>query len=62
MEDLSKVRERDQNIIAQIMNRRPQPTEFTIIIETIRMFINSRDTPFTIREIQSFLMLKLVSR
>ena len=43
-----------QNIfkyLAQIMNKRPQPTEFTKIIETINMFINSDDTPFMKREI-----------
>ena len=36
------------------MNRRPQPTKYTKIIETISMLINSRDTPFMTREIQSF--------
>ena len=40
--------------LAQIMNRIPQPTKFTKIIETISMLINSRDTTFMIREIQSF--------
>ena len=40
--------------LAQIMNRRPQLTKFTNNIETISIFINSRDTPFMIREIQSF--------
>ena len=32
--------------LAQIINRRSQPTKFTKIIETIRMFINSRDTTY----------------
>ena len=36
------------------MNRRPQLTKFTNNIETISIFINSRDTPFMTREIQSF--------
>ena len=40
--------------LAQIMNRRPQPTKLTNIIETISMLINSMDTPFMTREIKSF--------
>ena len=36
------------------MNRRPQPTKLTKIIETISMLINSRDTSFMTREIKSF--------
>ena len=46
--------------LVQIMNRRPQHTEFTKIIKIIRMFINSRDTEFMTREIQSFVNAEIV--
>ena len=45
--------------LANIMNNRPQPTELTKISESISMFIDSRDIPFTTREIQNFFQVKI---
>ena len=45
--------------MANITNNRPQPAELTKISESISMFIDSWDTPFTTREIQNFVQVKI---